>query len=285
MSTNKYFNLYNPKKEQNLLDDLNREVIQIHGIDCVYLPRQKIKEDLIFGEDVLAKFDDYYNIELYIKNVDGFEGQQTLFNKFGLDFKDQITFTVSRTTFDEAVGEELERPREGDLIYFPLNNALFEIRFVEHESVFYNLGERYVYDLKCEQFAYSQEKFNTGITEIDQIADLSTNKFYITIGSGSGTYEDQETIYQGSSVVDSTARARLLRHIGLDSKLEITDVWGVFDPNNGPVVGSVSGASYELIFSNSLEIENPLAENKPIENTADSIIDFTENNPFSEEDY
>lgn len=286
MSVNKYFNQFKNRPEQNLLDDLTRETIRIHGIDCLYLPRTKIKVDHILNEDVLSQFDDSYAIEVYIKSVDGFEGQQTLMSKFGVDIKDQITFTLSRSAFDQAVGTELIRPNEGDLIYFPLTSALFEIRFVEHESVFYNLGERYVYDLKCELFVFSNEDFKTGIDDVDSIGDLGATKFYLQIGDGTGTFDDdnKELLYQGSRFLEATARAKLQRSKGIGSKLEVSDVWGVFDPSAGPIKGNNSGASYTLVFANPQEINNPFAENANIESTADNIIDFTENNPFSEDD-
>lgn len=285
MGTNKYFNLFNPRSEQNLVDDLNREAIQIHGIDCVYLPRKNQKVDLILGEDVLAKFDDVYDIEVYIKNVDGFEGQGTLMSKFGVDIKDQITFTMSRTRFDEVVGAELKRPREGDLLYFPLNNALFEIRFIEHESVYYNLGERYVYELKCEQFAFSSEEVKTGVDAIDELADEAASSFFLTLGSGTGTYQEGEIIYQGVDLLEATAKATVIQAINPAGSIEIKDVWGVFNPAAGNIIGVRSGASYVLTFSNPQDITDPLAENIPIQDEGDSVMDFTEFNPFSEEEF
>lgn len=287
MGTNKYFNQFNERSEQNLLDDLTRECIQIHGIDCVYLPRTSMKVDHILNEDVLSQFDDSYDIEVYIKNIDGFEGQGTLMSKFGVDIKDQITFTMSRSRFDAQTGTEQLRPKEGDLLYFPVNNALFEIRFIEHESVFYNLGERYVYDLKCEQFAFSNEDFKTGIDEVDAIGDLAASKFYLQIAGTTGTFDNdgKEFIYQGPSFLEATARAKLQRSIGIGDQLEISDVWGVFNPANGLIKGNTSGATCTLILSDPQAINNPLAENSNIETTADDIIDFTEGNPFSEEDY
>lgn len=283
--TNRYFNLLNSRPEQNLTDNLIREAIQIHGIDCIYLPRTKQKEDLIFGEGVLAKFDDTYHIEVYIKSSDGFEGQGTLMSKFGIDIKDQITFTMSRTSFDKATGAELLRPREGDLLYFPLTNNLFEVRFVEHESVFYNLGERYVYDLRCEQFAFSSEEVNTGIDEIDEMADNAATSFFLHLGAGTGTFREGELIYQGIDFLDATAKATLIQSINPTGQLQIKDVWGVFEPANGNIIGTKSAASYALVFSNPQDITDPLAQNIPIEEESDSIVDFSERNPFSEEDF
>lgn len=285
MGTNRYFNLFNPRSEQNLVDDLNREAIQIHGIDCVYLPRSNQKIDLVLGEDVLSKFDDVYDIEVYIKNVDGFEGQGTLMNKFGIDIKDQITLTISRTRFNDVVGTELERPREGDLIYFPLNNALLEIRYVEHESVFYNLGERYVYELKCEQYAFSHEEVKTGVDAIDEIADIAASSIFLKLGVGVGTFQQGEIVYQGLDLLEADAKATVIQAIFPAGQLQVKDIFGVFDPTNGPVKGVKSAASYSLTSLNTQAISDPLAENVPIQTESDSIIDFTENNPFSEDDF
>jgi len=285
VGTNRYFNLFNPRSEQNLVDDLNREAIQIHGIDCVYLPRSNQKIDLVLGEDVLSKFDDVYDIEVYIKNVDGFEGQGTLMNKFGIDIKDQITLTISRTRFNDVVGTELERPREGDLIYFPLNNALLEIRYVEHESVFYNLGERYVYELKCEQYAFSHEEVKTGVDAIDEIADIAASSIFLKLGVGVGTFQQGEIVYQGLDLLEADAKATVIQAIFPAGQLQVKDIFGVFDPTNGPVKGVKSAASYSLTSLNTQAISDPLAENVPIQTESDSIIDFTENNPFSEDDF
>jgi len=134
------------------------------------MPRKSSSSaDQIYGEDVLESYESAYLLEMYIKNVEGFEGQGEFLSKFGLDIRDQITLTTSIRRF-EQLDSGYVRPREGDLIYFPLNKKLFEIEFVEHESIFYQAGTLPVYDLRCELFAYNQQAINTGIDEIDQIA-------------------------------------------------------------------------------------------------------------------
>lgn len=108
---------------------------------------------------------------MYIKNVESFAGEGDFLSKFNLQIRDNITFCVARRVFNDEIGniEALERPREGDLIYFPLNNKIFEIKFVEHEAIFYQLGALQMFELQCELFEYSNERFNTGISDIDDL--------------------------------------------------------------------------------------------------------------------
>lgn len=169
--TNFYFNNFTNSQEQLLIENLIIETIKIYGLDMYYLPRTINNKDPIYGEDSLSSYDSAWSIEMYIKNVDGFGGEGDLLSKFGLEIRDQITFVVSRRIFSEAVGtvEDQLRPNEGDLIYFPLNNKIFRINFVEHESIFYQMGSLQVYELKCELFEYGGEVFNTGIEYVDDL--------------------------------------------------------------------------------------------------------------------
>jgi len=184
MATNLFFNNFGHSGQQNLLEDLIVESIKMYGHDVIYIPRTLVKEDFLFGEDVLSKFTNSYEVEMYIKNVEGFEGEGDFLSKFNVEVRDEITFTVSKRRFGEEVdlgqliaqedGDQAVRPHEGDLIYFPLTEGLFEIKFVEDESVFYQMGELQMYDLKCELFEYSHEKLNTGIASIDEIQTLNS---------------------------------------------------------------------------------------------------------------
>jgi len=184
MATNLFFNNFGHPGQQNLLEDLIVESIKMYGHDVIYIPRTLVKEDLLFGEDVLSKFTNSYEVEMYIKNVEGFEGEGDFLSKFNVEIRDEITFTVSKRRFGEEVdlgqliaqedGDQAVRPHEGDLIYFPLTEGLFEIKFVEDESVFYQMGELQMYDLKCELFEYSHEELNTGIASIDEIQTLNS---------------------------------------------------------------------------------------------------------------
>jgi hypothetical protein len=170
MATNAYFSNYNNFNEQNLIDDLVIESIQIYGVDTYFVTRNLQSIDPIMNEDRLSIFNAAYHIEMYVKTVDGFEGEGDFLSKFGLQIRDQVTFTVAIRTFERhviALTPTINRPLEGDLVYLPMNNKFFKIMHVEHESVFYQSGALQVYDLKCELFEYSNERFATGIADID----------------------------------------------------------------------------------------------------------------------
>lgn len=173
MPTNPYFNLHADSghtNEQDLIHDLTAEAIQITGIDVKYLPRTLQKKDTLFGEDVLSAFTSNYTIEMYIDSVESFEGDGDLLAKFGLDVKDELNLTVAVRRFEQLLADAgINKPREGDLIYFPLSKGLFEIKFVEDEAPFYPLGTLPTYKLRCQLFDYSSEKFTTGDADIDNV--------------------------------------------------------------------------------------------------------------------
>jgi hypothetical protein len=160
--------------EQQLLESLIVESIKIYGYDVYYLPRTLVEKDTIYGEDPSSRYDTNYGIEMYIKSVDGFQGDGDFLSKFNLEIRDSVIFTVARKTFMDEVAttEGTESPNEGDLIYLPLNKKIFQIKFVEHESMFYQLGSLPVFDLTCELFEYSGEVLNTGIKNIDDLQQL-----------------------------------------------------------------------------------------------------------------
>jgi hypothetical protein len=174
MPTSPFFSNYNFANEQSLIDDLVVESIRIYGIDTYYLTRSLQAVDGILNEDDLSIFDQAYLMEMYVKSVDGFQGEGDFLSRFGLQIRDQVTFTVAFRTFERyvtRVNPDKIRPLEGDLVYFPLNGKFFEVTHVEHESVFYQTGALQVYDLKCELFEYSNERFETGVEAIDTYFD------------------------------------------------------------------------------------------------------------------
>lgn len=145
-----------------------------------YVPRVIKNKDEIYGADDISEYTRAYPVELYIKSVDGFTGDGNFMSKFGLEIRDQVVFSIAQRVFNEEVGMDttLVRPNEGDLIYFPLNNKLFKIMFVNKFEMFYQLGALQTWELTCELFEYSSEKFDTGIPEIDSIQkNLSMNVF------------------------------------------------------------------------------------------------------------
>mgnify|MGYP003624583808 FL=1 len=256
MATNVYFNNFAYGREQDLVEDLTIEAIKIYGHNVKYLPRTKVNVDLLFGEDTLSKFDEAIDVEMYIKNVEGFEGEGDLLSRFGLEIRDQITFTVARKRFDQAItspklmsqvgynlifedgstktpsrqyltgskdtdsfmleGDDylntINRPQEGDLIYFPMVDKIFEIKFVEHEQIFYQTGRLQTYDVRCELFEYSSEQLDTGDANIDGIEDiysLNTLDYQFTLEDGTGTtlLEDGGTLLQEYRIEDTDASA------------------------------------------------------------------------------
>lgn len=177
MATNFYFNNFNNSQEQLLIENLIIESIKIYGQDMFYIPRTTKSYDALYTEDDSPEYNSAFLVELYIKSIDGFQGDGDFLSKFGLEIRDRVTLTIARRVFSEEIGTAngLIRPREGDLIYFPLNNKIFQIKFVEHEAIFYQLGALQTYDLQCELFEYSNEKFNTGIPQIDELDDPYQN--------------------------------------------------------------------------------------------------------------
>lgn len=174
MATNFYMDHFQNRTEQTLIEDLTIESIKMYGVDMIYMPRDIIERDEIFGEDIITKFDSKYMLEMYVETVDGFEGGQDVLAKFGLQIVDQATFILAKRRFEETVTDQ-KRPMEGDLIYFPLSNSIFEINHVEHENPFYQLGKLHTYKLTVELFTYSHEQFDTGVDNIDSV---STDHFH-----------------------------------------------------------------------------------------------------------
>jgi len=174
MATSLYFNNFGSSMEQYLIEDLVIESIKIHGHDVYYLTRTAGAKDDILNEDDLSEFKRADFIDMYIKNIDGFEGEGDFLSRFGLEIRDEMTLTIARRTFELEVSQYTgnDRPLEGDLIYFPLNKKMYEIKFVEHEPVFYQMGALQMYDLRVELFEYSQETFNTGLEEIDDLYEF-----------------------------------------------------------------------------------------------------------------
>jgi hypothetical protein len=182
MALNPFF-LQGTQSEQRLVQDIINEHLRFHGVDVTYIPRKVLNQDTILNEIELSKFDDNYVIEAYINTFEGYSGAGDILTKFGMSLRDELTVTISKERFEDFISPFLDasddseialatRPREGDLIYFPLGQRLFEVKFVEHEDPFYQLGKNYVYQLKCELFEYEDEVIDTTIDEIDtQIQD------------------------------------------------------------------------------------------------------------------
>lgn len=172
MATSTFFNNFGMSSEQELLEDLVVECIRIYGQDMYYLPRTRNNFDGVYYEDDVSSFDTAHLIEIYVKSVDGFGGQGSFLSKFGLEIRDQAVFSIARRTFANEITRErseIVRPREGDLIYFPLNKKCFEIKYVDNKPFFYQLGDLQMFEVTVELFEYSNERFDTGIDDIDSL--------------------------------------------------------------------------------------------------------------------
>ena len=173
MPTNVYFDT-GTTAEQRLYENLIIEQLSVFGQDVYYLPRKLVNEDTLFDEDTSSSFNDAYIIEMYLDNIEGYEGQKEMMTRFGLDMQDEATWVVSKRRFEQLISLDQNlivstRPNEGDLIYFSKGNKIFEITFVDHDDPFYQLQNLPVFKMRCRTFDYSHEDMETGITEIDAL--------------------------------------------------------------------------------------------------------------------
>ena len=177
MALNPFF-LQGSPNEQRLVQELINEQLRIYGVEVIYIPRKFVRRETILREISSSKFDDNFALEAYVNNYEGYSGQGDILTKFGMSLKDDLSLIISKERFEDFISPFLEtesdeeivlssRPREGDLVYFPLGQRLFEVKFVEHEQPFYQLGKLYVYELRCELFEYEDEVIDTSIDEID----------------------------------------------------------------------------------------------------------------------
>ena len=277
MPTNVYFDT-GTKPEQHLYEDLMIEQLKIYGQDVFYIPRTLVKEDSLFGEDTLSKFDDAYQIEMYFENVEGYEGEKEIMSKFGLQMNEDVTFVVARRRFEQLVSHDSNlivktRPNEGDLVYFPKVNKIFEISFVDHDDPFYQVHNVPAFKLKCKTFEYSSEDLNTGITEIDAIeTDNSLDQlvYQITMEQSSTT-----TYNEGLELEDGTGNLEQEAATGGTDNLIAEDETG------GDQIVLETG-DYIIQEGYVVDTIDENAMNDFFETQDDNIIDFTESNPFGD---
>ena len=281
MPTNVFFN-HAVQTEQQLYEDLVVESLRIYGHNVYYLPRQVIEEDTILNEDVQSKFGDAYSVEMYLENVEGFEGEGDLMSKFGVQVRDQATFVISLRSWERFISLDGNlatsfRPNEGDLIYFPLSGGMFEIKFVEHEDPFYQVGKLFVFKMQCELFEYSQEDFDTGFGDIDQIEDEQAYSLQMTMASGNSIdYVANENLTKGGTVV-----AEVVSWNAPTSKLLAKDITTTLVATD-VLIGAISGAQYTI---NSIDdrmkfTNDEAAQNLDFEQKDSSYLDLSETNPF-----
>jgi hypothetical protein len=208
MATNFFFNNFQSSQEQLLLENLIIEAIKIYGEDMYYIPRKLNNYDDVYGADDQSSYEIAYPIEIYIKSVDGFQGDGDFLSKFGLEIRNRVVFSVAQRRFNEDIGEYTTqvRPNEGDLIYFPLNKKCFQIKYVNKFEMFYQLGALQTWEMTCELFEYSGETLNTGIPEIDSLQkNYSTNILDWTVDTEDGLFlmtEDGDYLVLENSTLD-----------------------------------------------------------------------------------
>ena len=288
MATSVYFNNFSGAtiNEQRLLEDVVGESIKIMGHDVKYIPRETYDSaDDILGENPNAKFSRAYTVEMYLANVEGYEGDGDFFSKFGLEIRDTSNFVVGRRAFEKYIPSTIAtRPREGDLIWVPTLGKIFEIKFVEEELLFFSLGKRspYIYELRCEVFRYSNEDLSTGDTEIDDIEHKAAYAIQISLGAGIGQYIIDERVFQGgSNVATSNAHAEVKNTLIANNKLEIYNIVGQF-ASGVTLYGETSGAAYTVSSYDDLDdwVDNDDFDNRALQTEANTFVDFTETNPF-----
>lgn len=280
------------KNEQELLESLTTEAIKIYGHDMVYLPREKVTEDTILGEQV-SEFTDANRIEMYMENSEGYEGDSEM-SRFGLDVKDSATFVVSRKRFLEVMGHNPEirkigRPREGDIIFFDYPYGMFEIKFVKHDNPFYQAGDRYCFKLSCEAFKSSNEKIDTGESELDAAMDVHSSYLKtVVVAAGSGNYIEGEEVYVGT-VGNKRAYGRVVSWTSATNTLLVNMQEGDFIV--GETLVGASGATSRTVSSvgesttRAAHQDEQDNEQIQLEQTQDDIFDFSDKDPFSEGQY
>ena len=288
MATNNYFKNFNSFPQQELLNSLTKEVIQMSGIDVLYLVRTSVKIDDILNEDVLARYESAVEIEMYVNTPEGFEGAGDVATKFGLDVQDELSMIVNKERFFKETG--LAAPREGDLIYLPLDRNLFEIKFVEDEKPFYPLGKNTVYEMTCEKFVYSQEEFalpddGTGTKEIfDKYERKNAITMQVTVAAGALLYKADETIYQGASLAGATATAQVADFNDATGVLNVFHVTGDFGVGQN-IIGVKSATTRSITnIDDQTIVSSEFADNITYETDGDNILDFSEIDPWSEGD-
>ena len=281
MATNIYFQ--NSITDQNLVNGLHREVIQQAGIDVMYIPRTLVKEDLILNEDVISQFNTAYEIEMYVKSSDNFGGSDDAISKFGLDIRDELILVVHAESFKFATN--ITTPLEGDLIYFPLSKGLFEIKFVEDEQPFYQVGKNYIFELTCEVFQYGEEKIDTG-TDADKVERENAYAVDLVLtAGGTGTYIIDEEVYQGANLAGATGKGIVAAWTSSTRTLRVNNIVGTF-----AISTNITGATSSAVWSQAAATDDqllpttPFADNKILETDGDSILDFSEIDPWSEGD-
>lgn len=285
-----------------MIEDLIVESIQVYGQDFVYIPRTLVAKDEILGEDRLSEFKNAFNIEMYLESVDGFEGQGAFIQKFGLFMEQSATLTVARRRWEQLVGRFgkgilSNRPSEGDLLYFPLTNGLFEIKFVQHQDPFYQIGRLNVYKLQVELFQYASEHIDTGEAAIDVFEQVYTedtstarSRAYgvdtITVTAGGTGYTSAPTVViSPTNGAGAAAAATATLTGGVVSSVTVTNRGYGYTvaPTISFTGGGGSGALATSTIVHQPDLPDSFGDNMKFKDEAEDIL-FSEINPFGELD-
>jgi hypothetical protein len=293
MATNIYFGKSN-RSEQDLIEELSIESIKMYGHDVYYMPREVVELDIVFSDEVLARFENAYKIEMYIENTEGFDGEGDLFTKFGIEIRDAATFVVARSRWNGLIGaannegdpNQFYRPREGDLIFLPLSSTTFEITKVDTEMPFFALSDLPVFKLTCELFEYSNEDFDTSIVDIDKVEVAFAYQWRLVLDSAAQGYITGETVSQtlGSGAIMS---GEVVRYLDSSNEIFIAHAGG----NDGkwhefittaPLVGDLSTSSYVPTLVEELNRIHESHMNDDFAEDTATFVDFAESNPFGD---
>ena len=304
MSTvNVYFS-QGTKNEQFLIEDIIIESLKIYGNEVFYIPRSLVSKDNVLGEDRLSQFKTAFPIEMYFENVDSFGGQGAFIQKFGLMIEQSATLVVARRRWNQFIGRYgvttvPSRPNEGDLIYFPLTGGLFEIKFVQHQDPFYQLGKLYVYKLQVELFQYSSERIDTGLPAVDAFESLKTFSTNTTrnvhgrvdtinlTNSGSGYTSVPTIVFTSSSGTGASATAVLGTGENSGKVVAVNIINRGTGYQIAPTISFVGGAGAGAAAVATLDIDikkssDGFGENDAFKDAATDVLNFDEHNPFGE---
>jgi hypothetical protein len=290
MATSHYFNNYNSAAEQNLLEDFIVESIKIMGFDAHYIPNTNdAARDLLYGEDPLKKFTTAFPLEMYLSSALEYGGDKEFFSKFGLEIRNNVNVIVSRRSFNlRGPQDQYVRPLEGDLVWIPFlygTGELYEIKFVDATKDFFALGRQspYFYELQLEKFKFSNEVIDTGVPEVDVIAFEDSYTIHFNMENSSNNYTVKEIVFQSNdrTLGNAYASATVANWQAGSNTLSVINIFGTF-VEGANIVGSYSNTDIKLLTYDPLDVNlsREVYDNKIIRTEANSIIDFSEQNPF-----
>jgi len=283
MAKNTYFR-HGTRNEQMLQQSLVDEFIKMFGQDILYIPRKLVRKDTVLNEEIISEFNDSFLTYAYFENFEGFAGNGDILTKFGIRSTDEITLSLSKQIFQDFIAIQMvdvegievgSRPQEGDLIYFTLTNNLFEVKFVEHESPFYQFGTLYTYQLKCELYEYENETAGSDIFATQEDEGFII-KYYYDAGGITGEPTIGEMIIGNSP---SAPTAMVNQWNPAKRYIELRSPTGEFSLGE-IATGQESGFTINISSFDELDIKDPYAQNSEFESFGDEILDFTETNPF-----